>query len=114
MLYDDMMVPCELYERKRVSDGEGGFATVWAPSAPFEASISLDSSTQARIAEKEGLSNLYTVITVGKLNFHDVFVRKGDGQAFRITSLPEDGKTPSMVTFQFYRYSAERWEVPRE
>ena len=99
---------------RRVSDGEGGFATVWAPSAPFEAAIVHDDSTQARIAEKEGVTSLYTVTTKAPLGFHDVFTRKSDGQAFRVTSNAEDGKTPSMVSFQFSQCQAEAWEVPNE
>lgn len=113
-LWEDMMVPCELLEQRRVSDGEGGFATVWAPSAPFEAAIVHDDSTEARIAEKEGVTSLYTVTTKAPLKFHDVFTRKSDGQAFRVTSNAEDGKTPSMVSFQFSQCQAEAWEVPNE
>lgn len=53
-LWESAMQPCTLFELKRVSDGEGGFASVYAPSAPFEAAIKLDSSTEARVAAKEG------------------------------------------------------------
>ena len=46
-LWEAAMQPCTLLELRRVSDGEGGFASVYAPSAPFEAAIKLDSSTEA-------------------------------------------------------------------
>ena len=66
-LWESAMQPCTLFELKRVSDGEGGFASVYAPSAPFEAAIKLDSSTEARIAAKEGAEDRYTVTTKAPL-----------------------------------------------
>ena len=100
-LWEDMMVPCELLEQRRVSDGEGGFATVWAPSAPFEAAIVHDDSTQARIAEKEGVTSLYTVTTDrnANLEYHDVFKRLSDNKIFRVTSDGDDKLTPGVASF---------------
>lgn len=114
MLWEAAMQPCTLFELKRVSDGEGGFASVYAPSAPFEAAITLDSSTEARIAAKEGAEDRYTVTTVAPLKFHDVFQRSSDGKTFRITSNGEDRKPHDWATFKCYRHSAEAWEVPNE
>lgn len=113
-LWESAMQPCTLFELKRVSDGEGGFASVYAPSAPFEAAITLDSSTEARVAAKEGAEDRYTVTTKAPLRFHDVFQRSSDGQTFRITSNGEDRKPPKAASFEFYRHSAEAWEVPNE
>lgn len=112
LLWEQMQVPCVLMERTRVSDGEGGFATAWAETAEFSASIYLDNSTAARVAQKQGVTNLYTVQSVAELKFGDVFKRLSDGQCFRVTSNSDDGHTPSMVTFQFGVCSAEEWEVP--
>lgn len=111
-LWERMQVTCSLMERTRVSDGEGGFAVAWAETASFEAAIVKDTSTQARIAEKDGVTNLYTVTTIAPLSFGDVFKRASDGQCFRVTSNADDGMTPSMVTFRFNQCSAEEWEVP--
>lgn len=112
-LYEQMTTPCRLVEQRRVSDGEGGFSTAWVDGAEFEAAIVKDSSTLARIAEKDGVSNLYTVTTPkARLSFGDVFRRLSDGQCFRVTSNSDDGATPSMVTFSFGQCSAEEWEVP--
>lgn len=113
-LWEQMQTPCELMERTRASDGEGGFITKWAPSASFNAAIVKDTSTEAKLAEKEGVTNLYTITTKATLNYHDVFRRVSDGQVFRVTSNADDGKTPSMVTFQFSQCSAEEWELPNE
>lgn len=112
-LFEQMTTTCVLVEQRRVSDGEGGFATSWVDGAEFEAAIVRDTSTLARIAEKDGVANVYTVTTPkARLSFHDVFRRLSDGQCFRVTSNSDDGATPSMVTFSFGQCSAEEWEVP--
>ena len=112
LLYD-AMEPVVLMERKRVSDGAGGFITSWVDGAEFEAAITFDSSMQARRAEAEGVTSLYTV-TVYKnteLDYHDVFKRESDGQIFRITSNSDDQKTPQSASFQIRQYTAESWEL---
>lgn len=111
-LWEDMFEPCRLYEQRRVSDGEGGFAVVWAQGADFEAAVVLDSTTQDRVAEKQGAASTWTVTTKAQLSYGDVFMRMSDGQAFKVTSRAADGKTPSMVTFQFNQCTAEAFEVP--
>ena len=112
-LYDRMTEACALVEQRRVADGEGGFRTEWVAGAEFEAAITRDTSTLARIAEKEGVANVYTVTTPAvRLSFHDVFRRLSDGQAFRVTSNSDDGETPPPVTFSFGQCTAEEWEVP--
>lgn len=110
-LVEAMKVPCTMLEKTRVPDGEGGFTTGWRDGAPFMAAIALDSSTLARIAEKQGVSSLYTVTTSpdAHLDFHDVFRRDSDGQVFRVTSDGSDRTTPSVATFHFERVSAEEW-----
>lgn len=106
-----MAESCTLLERKRVPDGEGGFETAWADGPTFEAAIVKDTSTAARVAEKEGVTNLYTVTTPtnASLEFHDVFRRNRDGQIFRVTSNGDDKRTPSVASFSFEQVSAEEW-----
>ena len=113
MLIDSFKTPCILLERTRVPDGEGGFVTTWREGAEFEAAIVKDSSLQARVAEKEGVSNVYTVTTAvnAHLEFHDVFKRKSDGQVFRVTSNGDDMRTPDVASFQFEQVSAEEWAL---
>lgn len=112
-LYERMTERCALVEPRRVADGEGGFRTEWADGAEFDAAIVRDTSTLARIAERDGVENVYTVTTpAARLSFHDVFRRLSDGRAFRVTSNSGDGATPPPVTFSFGQCSAEEWEVP--
>ena len=110
-LVDKFKVPCVLMERSRVSDGEGGWVAAWVEGAQFEAAIVRDTSLAARVAEREGVSNVYTVTTSpnAHLEFHDVFRRVSDGQVFRVTSNGDDVRTPEQATFQFEQVSAEEW-----
>lgn len=110
-LIDAFKEPCVLMERQRVSDGEGGWTTSWAEGAAFNASIVRDTTLAARVAEREGVSNIYTVTTDtnAHLEFHDVFKRASDGQVFRVTSNGDDVRTPDVATFQFEQVSAEEW-----
>lgn len=112
-LIDSFKEPCVLMEKKRVSDGEGGWTTTWVDGAAFDAAIVKDTSLEARIAEKDGLTNTYTVTTStnASLEFHDVFKRKSDGQVFRVTSNGDDKRTPSVASFEFEQVSAEEWSL---
>lgn len=110
-LIDSFKVPCTLVEKTRVPDGEGGWTTAWADGAPFEAAIVLDSSINARVAEAEGVTGVYTVTTDRnvELDFHDAFRRDSDGQVFRVTKVNDS--TPDVATFQFNQYQAEEWSL---
>ena len=110
-LYETMMENCMIMDKASVPDGQGGFTYTWNNGATFSAAIVKDNSMQARVAEKEGVSELYT-ITVPKnvqLDFHDVVKRLSDGAIFRVTSNIDDSKTPAVSSFQFGQVTAERW-----
>lgn len=110
-LIDSFKVPCTLVEKTRVPDGEGGWTTAWADGMGFEAAIVLNSSINARIAEAEGVTGVYTVTTDRnvELDFHDAFRRDSDGQVFRVTKVNDS--TPGVATFQFNQYQAEEWSL---
>ena len=101
-----------LMEKKRQPDGEGGFLpAVWVDGASFKAAITFNSSMEAKVAEKQGVTSLYSVICPinAKLEYHDVIRRLRDGKVFRITSDGDDEITPDSATFQFAKVSAEEW-----
>lgn len=110
-LFDTFKVPCILMVKQRSSDGEGGWVTTWAEGPEFQAAIVLDSSMNARVAEAEGVTGLYTVTTDRNvsLDFHDAFKRVEDGKVFRVTKINDP--TPDIATFQFNQYQAESWEL---
>lgn len=113
-LFREMQEPCQLIEKKRVPDGESGFITTWADGAKFKAAVVCDSSMQARTAEKQGVTSLYTVTCEpnAKLEYHDVFRRLPDGKIFRVTSDGDDVQTPKRATFQFSQVTAEEFALP--
>lgn len=114
MLLMDSMEDVVMMERKLVPDGEGGFTqSGWQPTVPFKAAISFDSSMEARIAEKQGVTSLYTVTTPkgAKLEYHNVFKRLRDGKVFRVTSDGDDVYTPPIASFQVLQVTAEEWEL---
>lgn len=112
-LIDAFKAPCVVMDRAKVPDGEGGFTTAWQEGAEFEAAIVKDTSLEARIAERDGLTNTYTVTTSADaaLEFHDVFRRKPDGQVFRVTSNGDDRRTPPVASFELEQVSAEEWSL---
>lgn len=112
-LIDVMMDDCVMLDRQTVPDGLGGFTHKWVDGAPFRAAIIKNNTLEAAIAEKQGVTELYTV-TVDKgvnLQYHDVFRRLSDRETFRVTSNILDSQTPSVATFQIGQVTAERWEL---
>lgn len=112
-LIDVMMEDCVMLDKTTVSDGLGGFDYNWVEGAAFQAAVVKNTSMEARAAEKQGVTELYTV-TVAKgipLDFHDVFRRIKDGAVFRVTSNITDSETPSVASFQIGQVTAERWTL---
>ena len=112
-LIDVFKSECVMMDKASVPDGIGGFTYTWTEGAAFDAAIVKDNTLEARVAEKDGVTEVYTV-TVAKtlpLGYHDVFKRKSDGQIFRVTSNVTDSKTPATATFAFGQVTAERWEL---
>ena len=111
MLIDAWRTKCVLLNKVKTSDGMGGYTTSWVDGAQFDAAIVKDSTADNVLAEKEGVTETFTV-TVDRnlgLEFHDVFRRNEDGAIFRVTSNATDSKTPSVSTFSFGQVTAERW-----
>ena len=100
-----------MLEKRRVPDGESGFAVSLEDGVQFKAAISFDSSMEARTAEKAGVTSLYTVTvpTNAKLEYHDCIKRLRDGKVFRITSDGDDKITPPSSSFQFLQVTAEEY-----
>lgn len=110
-LMQDAMVRCVMLDKVRKPDGEGGYVNTWSESVEFDAAIVFDSSMEARVGEKAGVTSLYTVTVSkrNKLEYHDVFRRISDGKVFRVTSDGDDKETPIRSTFQVRQVTAEEW-----
>ena len=115
LLLEDAMEECAIMDRITKPDGQGGFVSEWTEGAHIYAVINLDNSTQARIGEKLGVANLYTIITPGVivLEYHDVLRRLSDSKVFRITSDGSDSHTPKSATLDLRMVSAEEWELAK-
>ena len=114
-LFEKMMTPCHLMDKTTVT-GPTGVETIWKEGAPIKAAIVKDKSMQARTAEKEGVTAVYTITAPPSVvfDFHDVIKRDSDGQTFRITTQSQDSKTPEVASFQFTQVNAERWDIPQK
>lgn len=112
-LLSEAMVSCHYIDKTTAPDGYGGVETVWREGADFKAAIVLDSSMQARIAEKQGVTGLYTITTAKNINlqFHDVFRRDEDQKVFRVTSDGDDNHTPDSAGLNMRQVSAEEWTL---
>lgn len=115
-LYEEMMTPCVRMERKGSDDGEGGAETEWIEGERIDAAIVRDTSTAAKVAEKEGVTSVYTITTKRNvlLGFHDVIKRLSDGRIFRVTSDIGDKVSPRMSLIDISQVTAEKWEVTND
>ncbi len=110
------MEDCVLLNKQTANDGYGGFITTYTEGAEFSAAIRFDSSIEARAAEKQGVTSLYTIITNKNivLQYHDVLRRERDGKIFRVTSDGDDSFTPDSASLNMRLATAEEWSLPNE
>ena len=115
-LLDEQMETCIMMDRTTEDDGYGGYISTWTEGASFQAAIVLDTSMQSRVAEKQGVTALYTVTTQKTMNlqYHDIFKRSSDGKVFRVTSDGDDKKTPKSANLNMRQVSAEEWVLTGE
>lgn len=113
-LLDEYMGNCVMIDKTTVSDGRGGFDYAFVEGAEFQAAITLDNSIQAKIAEQQGVTGIYSVTTQKSINlqYHDIFRRSSDGKVFRVTSDGDDKKTPVSATLNMRQVSAEEYTLP--
>lgn len=113
-LLDEAMTKCVLLNKVTTADGYGGYIATWTDGAEFDCAVVLDTSMQARAAEKQGVTELYTVTTkkVMNLQYHDVFRRVRDGKIFRVTSDGDDKYTPASAGLNMRQVSAEEFTLP--
>lgn len=116
-LLDDFARTCTILEKKREPDGEGGYLTVWSDGAQFQNYQALDTSMEARRAEKEGVTSLYSALVdkAVPIEYNDYFRDDDLGVTYRVTSNPEERQAPKsagpvMQALKFF--TAERRALP--
>ena len=112
-LLSEAMEDCVILNKQTTQDTYGGYITTWADGAEFKAAITFDTSLEARVADKQGVSSLYTVTTSRSLTleYHDVFRRVSDGKIFRVTSDGDDKYTPRSAGLDMRQVTAEEWSI---
>ena len=113
-LLDDMMEQFHIMDKVTSDDGYGGVTTEWKEGATFQGVATFDSSMQARAAEKQGVTSMYTVTTSKSvvLQHHDVIKRDRDGKVLRVTSDGDDKYTPASAGLNMRQVSAEEFVIP--
>lgn len=112
-LLDEAMDKCQYMDKVRAPDGYGGVTISWQEGAEFYAAIVFDTSMEARVADKQGVTSLYTITTRKNLTleYHDVFRRLRDGKIFRVTSDGDDKKTPASAGLNMRQVTAEEFTL---
>lgn len=113
-LLDDFARPCVLLEKSRQADGEGGYITTWEDGVEFLNYQALDTSMEARIAEKEGVTSAYSALVNQNvpIEYNDYFRDTTTGETYRVTSDPKDKQSPKSATFSLKYFTAERRVPP--
>lgn len=112
-LLTEAMETCVFLSKQVEKDSYGGYVNKWVEGAEFKAAIVFDTSIEARTAEVQGVTSLYTVTTSRSLTleYHDVFKRISDGKIFRVTSDGDDKYTPESAGLDMRQVTAEEWEL---
>lgn len=113
-LIESMMEECRILNHIREDDPYGSSVDYWSDGATFDATIIKNSTTEATIAERQGIKEIFTVVTKKgfPLDFHDVFRRLSDDQIFRVTSVTKDSEAPEASTVKISKVTAEKWVLP--
>ena len=114
-LLNDFARTCVLMEKTRVPDGEGGYTVDWKDGATFNNYQALDTSMEARRAEKEGVTSVYSALVDKALpiEYGDYFKDTETGLTYRVTSNPSEKESPKSATFSLKYFTAERKELPK-
>ena len=112
-LLDDFARTCVIMEKKRIGDGAGGFITGWIEGEEFGNYMTLDTSMEARIAEKQGVTSLYSALVRSDfpIEYNDYFKDKTTGFTYRVTSNPDEKVAPKSSSFALKYFTAERKEL---
>ena len=112
-LLDDALETCVMMDKRTEPDGYGGYISTYVEGAEFKAAIVFDTSMEARTADKQGVTSLYTVTTSKALTleYHDVFKRVRDNKIFRVTSDGDDKFTPASATLDMRQVTAEEFSL---
>lgn len=113
-LLTDSMEECVILNKVYEDDDYGGYYEDYKEGVHFKCAITFDTSIEARVAGKQGVTSLYTVITEKnglELQYNDLFKRLSDGKVFRVTSDGTDNKTPDSADLSMRQVTAEEYNL---
>lgn len=115
-LLTQMMEECQILNHIRTDDDYGSSVDTWTDGSKFNAAIIKNSSTEAVIAERQGVNEIYTVVAPKSfpLDYHDVFKRLSDQQIFRVTGKTKDSEAPAASSVAIAKVTAEKWVLPSD
>ena len=110
-LLDEALETCVMMDKTTQPDGYGGYISTYKDGVEFKAAITFDTSMEARVGGKQGVTSLYTVTTSKSmtLEYHDVFRRMRDGKVFRVTSDGDDKYTPASSPLDMRQVTCEEF-----
>lgn len=110
MLLDYFSKDSTILNRKILNTPEGGYLTTWEDGAAFTSYTYADTSTEAQIAEKQGLTTFYNVLVKQDvpLEYGTYYREDKSGRTFRVTSEPSESYTPSSSGLNLKQFSAEK------
>lgn len=117
-LLDDFAATCAIMEKRRTSDGEGGYDIEWTEGATFKNYQARDTSMEARRAEAQGVTSVYSALVEKDvpIEYNDYFKDTETGLTYRVTSDPEEKKAPESASpfiAKLKYFTAERKDLPR-
>lgn len=114
-LLDYLASPCAIMIKIPESDGEGGIISTWKEGPHFDVYQLLDSSMEARIAEKQGVTSVYTAAVKDNvsINHNDYYRNLETGNTYRVTSDPEEKVVPSISSLPVKLFSVEKRALPQ-
>lgn len=109
MAFTDFLTDCRMMDKRTIADGYGGVTVELVPGAEFRAAIVMDSTTEAQIAQQNGLKTIYKILTgeLVSLTQGDIVQRMEDGLTLRVTSNARDMSTPKVAQAKFRQVNAE-------
>lgn len=116
-LLDDFAAECVIMEKRRTSDGEGGYSIEWKEGVTFQNYQARDTSMEARRAEAQGVTSVYSALVEKDvpIEYNDYFKDTETGLTYRVTSDPEEKKAPESASPFIARlkfFTAERKDLP--
>ena len=108
--------PCHLLDKTTVTvSGLFGPQEKYVEGAALDAAFLKDNSAEVKVAEANGLKELYTVVVHKPVTLRqgDVLRRDADGLTLRITGNTVDWEAPEMSTVQIAKTTAKVWDPPQ-